>query len=143
MLSLSLGYAGYTLSDQEESASGAAVGVEYERGVTDAVWLRGQAGIGVYPLGDWSYSGDASVGFTYALDVIRYVPYVKGGLGALAVTGAEVDTALYPLVEAGAGLDILHSRSLSYGAFARLEAFFEGTAFFTAGARVSYRWGFF
>jgi hypothetical protein len=143
VLSLGLGYVGYTLSDQEHTAGGARLGLEYERGLTDALWLRGQAGVGGYPLGEWSVSGDASAGITYAIDVLKYVPYVKAGLGALLVGGEAVDTSVYPLIEAGAGLDVLHSRSLSYGLEARVEAFFEGSAFFTAGARVSYRWGFF
>jgi hypothetical protein len=143
VLSLSLGYAGYSLADQEKSASGALFGVEYERGITDALWLRGQLGYGAYPFGEFSHSGDASFGLTYAIDVLKYVPYVKGGLGVLGVAGPAVDTAIYPLVEIGAGLDILRSRSFSYGIEARVEAFFEGTAFFTAGARLSYRWGFF
>ena len=143
IISLRLGYAGYTLSDQDHAASGALVGVEYERGVTEALWLRGQVGLGAYPFGEASFSGDASVGLTYAIDVIRYVPYVKGGVGVLGVIGPAVDTSIYPLIEAGAGLDILHSRAFSYGLEARVEAFFEGTAFFTAGARISYRWGFF
>jgi hypothetical protein len=143
VLSVSLGYAGYTLADQEETASGVLLGLEYERGITDALWLRGQVGYGAYPFGDFSHSVDASFGLTYALDVLKYVPYVKGGLGVLGVAGPAVQTSAYPLVEVGAGLDILRSRSFSYGLEARVEAFFDRTAFFTAGARLSYRWGFF
>lgn len=142
-LSSSLGYAGYTLSDQEHSDAGALLGIEYERGITDALWLRGQAGFGAYPFGAWSHSGDATLGLTYAIDVLKYIPYVKAGAGALVVGGSDVDARLYPLVEAGAGFDVLHSRSLSYGLEARVETFVEGTAFFTAGVHVSYRWGFF
>lgn len=141
--SVSLGFSGYTLADQNEAARGLLLGGEYERGVTDGLWLRAQGGVGGYPFGEWSVSADASVGITYAIDVLRYVPYVQGGVGALAVAGPGVERDLYPLLEAGAGVDILRSRSFSYGIQARVEAFFEGTAFFTAGARLSYRWGFF
>ena len=143
VLSASLGYAGYSLGDQDASASGVRLGVEYERGVTEGLWLRGQLGGGAYPFGDLTFTGDAGVGVTYAIDVLRYVPYVQGGVGALAVGGEGVDASVYPLVEVGAGLDVLRSRNFSYGIAARVEAFVEGTASVTAGARISYRWGFF
>ena len=143
-LSASLMYARFALAaDEDVGDSGAALGIDYERGLTRALWLRGSGGFGVFPEGDLTYSGHGTLGLTYALDVVRYVPYVNLGVGAVALGGGGVDTDVYPLVELGGGVDVLHSRSLSYGIQVRFESFIAETALFTAGARVTYRWGFF
>lgn len=140
-LSVTLGYATFAIPDHDPH--GAALGLDYERGVTDALWLRGSAGGGVYHQDGPAYSGHAVLGLTYALDVLKYVPYANLGIGAIAVTGDELDTGVHPLLEIGGGLDILVDRGFSWGVQARFESFLDRTAFFTAGARLTWRWGFF
>jgi hypothetical protein len=143
-LSVSLSYGRYSIPDPELSANGGVLGVDYERGVSEALWLRVSAGGGLYRGdGQTTYSGQATVGATYALDVIKYVPYFNAGLGAIVIGGGDLDTDVAALLEIGAGVDVLHSRSLSYGVVVRFESFLEKTSFFTAGVRATYRWGFF
>lgn len=141
-LSVALTY--NTFHIPEHSPSGTGLGIDYERGVTDVLWLRASAGGGVY-FGDeaFAYSSHGTVGVTYALDVIKYVPYVNLGLGGIVITAENIDTDLHPLVELGGGLDVLVSRNLSWGVRARFESYLDRTAFVSAGARLSWRWGFF
>lgn len=146
-LSVYLGYGTYAVaSDEAEdpSAHGAVVGVDFERGVSDSLSLRiSGGGGGYYGDDDASYSGQLTVGITYLLDVVKYVPYVNLGLGGIVIGGGEMDTEIAALLELGGGLDILHSRTFSYGVQIRFESFLEQTAFFTAGVRATWRWGFF
>jgi hypothetical protein len=81
-------------------------------------------------------------------DVVKYVPYVTLGAGATLLAGEGVDTEIDPRVELGLGIDVLSSRSFSYGLETRLEvvaprAAFEQSALFFAGAKIAWRWGFF
>lgn len=142
-LSVSLGYATFTAP--EIQPHGGALAVEYERGFADAMAVRATAGGGYYPVGTGSpgYSAHATVGLTYLFDITRYVPYIQIGVGGIAINAVELDTELSPLLELGVGLDVLHSRTWSYGISARFESFINDTSFFTAGARLTYRWGFF
>lgn len=140
-LSLSLGYATYALADR--APSGGVLGLDFERGFSDALAWRVSGGVGTY-LGDLrTHSGHLTLGLTYLFDVLKYVPYANVGVGAIAIGGGELDTDLSALLELGVGLDVLHSRSFSYGIQMRFESFLEQTAFFTVGARASWRWGFF
>ena len=141
VVSVSLSYATFAIPDH--NPSGSVVGMDYERGITDVLWLRASGGAGVYYADSASYSGHGVVGLTYALDVLKYVPYVNLGVGGIVTTGGEFDTEVHPLAELGGGLDILHSPNFSYGVQARFESFLTETAFFSAGVRLSWRWGFF
>jgi hypothetical protein len=142
-LSVSLNYATYAVPDH--NPPGAMLGFDYERGFTDTVWLRVSGGGSVFYSGEdgASYAGHAVIGLTYAFDVLRYVPYANLGVGAIVIGGGPTETDVSALLELGFGLDILHSRSFSYGVQVRFESFIEETAFFTAGLRATYRWGFF
>jgi hypothetical protein len=144
--SVGLGYAGISIPDH--TANGGDLSLEYERGVTDVVWLRASLGGGLLlDAGSRVESGHGTVGLTYVLDVLRYVPYVTLGAGAIYLRGSSVEEDLsdpvQPLIQLGGGLDVLVDRELSYGVYARFESYLTRTAFFSVGARVSWRWGFF
>jgi len=139
--SLSLSYASYTIPDHEPL--GGVIGVDYERGLSDAVWVRGSAGGGLYYSDGPAYSGHAIIGLTYAFDVLKYVPYANVGAGAIVVAGDEFDTEIEPLIEIGAGIDFLRSREFSWGFVVRYETYTHETSFVTAGARMTWRSGFF
>jgi hypothetical protein len=143
-LSVSLSYGRFSSSEPELDGNGAVLGFDYERGVSDAIWLRASVGGGVYRAeDDTSFSGHFTAGVTYAFDVIRYVPYLNAGIGGIVLGGGAAETDVAALLEIGAGIDVLHSREFSYGVLIRFESFIERTSFFTAGLRATYRWGFF
>jgi hypothetical protein len=140
-LSLSFGYGRFRLG--EASPDGVVLGFEYERGISDALALRVAAGGGTYVGDALAYSGHTVLGLTYLFDVIKYVPYLSLGIGAIAVGGDNLTADVFPLVELGLGLDVLASRTFSYGVLVRFETYAEKTSFLTAGARLTWRWGFF
>lgn len=140
-LSVSLGYGTYSIPDH--TPHGGALGLAYERGFSDALAWRLGAGGGAYRGGgQLSYSGHAVAGLTYRFDVLKYVPYAQLGVGGVVISGPEV-SQVSPLVELGVGLDVLASRSFSYGVQVKFESFVQETSLFTAGLRLSWRWGFF
>jgi hypothetical protein len=151
VFSLGVDYATWTVpqdiqnSDEDSiTAQGGALGVDVLRGFGDSVWLRASGHGGVYrALGETSWDVGGTVGVRYAFDVLRYVPFLDLGVGGLAVGGGAVDTAFKPVVELGLGLDILESRTFSWGVVLRFDSFASQAVFLTAGARVSWRWGFF
>jgi hypothetical protein len=143
-LSVDVAFDSFTIDDHD--GQGGGLGLEYERGLSDAFWLRGAAAGAVYRGGDregTTYAGRASVGLTYVIDVLKYVPYLQAGLGGVALGGGALDTKVHPIAEIGIGLDLLARRGLSYGMFARVGSNLGDNAFITAGLRVSWRWGFF
>ena len=141
-LSVSLSYGTYLIPDY--SPDGAVLGVSFERGFSDTLAWRVSGGGGAYYGGEQlTYSGHATFGFTYLLDVLKYVPYLEAGAGAIIIAGGEAGTDISPLIQIGVGLDILRSRTFSYGVHLQFESLLQETSFFTAGARVSWRWGFF
>jgi hypothetical protein len=143
-LSVGLGYGRFSVPD-DIAPHGGVLSFDYEHGFADALSFHASAGGGYYPVGDGApgYGAQASLGLTYLFDVVRYVPYIRLGLGGIVLRAEELDTDVSPLLELGIGMDVLHSRSWSYGIAARFESFIVDTSFFTAGVRVSYRWGFF
>lgn len=148
-LSVALRYATFTVDenngDGEDTLSpdGAAIGIDYEHGVSDAVSLRASAQSGLYFSDPLSFSGQATVGLVYALDVIKYVPHAGLAAGAAMIAGGDQGTSFHPLLELSLGFDILQSRTLSYGVGIRFAAFATEAQLFSAGARVTWRWGFF
>jgi len=141
-LSVGLAYASFAIPDREPA--GAALGFDYERGVADEIWFRASLqAAGYAPDGGPSFGGQGTLGLTYIIDVIKYVPYLHAGVGAAAIGGGELDNQLHPLAEIGAGLDKLARRGLSYGVFARVGSFLDDSAFTTVGARATWRYGFF
>ena len=141
-LSISLGYGTYAIPDHRPD--GGVLGVEYERGISDALSLR-LAGAGGLYVGDGqtSYSGQLVAGMTYLFDVIKYVPYASAGVGGIVIAGGEDGSRLSALVELSVGLEVLHSRRFSYGVQLRAETFIQETSSFAAGVRATYHWGFF
>lgn len=141
-VSVSLGYAGFVIPDHEPPGGGA--GVEYERGLSDVFWIRAAAAGGVYATdGGPSYGAQGTLGLTYVVDVVKYVPYLHGGIGGVALFGGELESQLHPVAELGAGLDVLTRRDLSWGPWLRLASFLDDSAFLAGGLRLSWRWGFF
>jgi hypothetical protein len=140
-LSLALGYATFSVPDYRPD--GGAIGLQYERGITPILSLHTQLSGGVYYQDDIAYSGQATVGLTYLFDVLKYIPYATVGVGAMVIAGNSVETDVSPIAALSLGLEILHSRTFSYGPQARFETFFDQPKFFSAGLRLTWRWGFF
>ncbi len=126
------------------TAHGLALAADYEWGWNDTLWLRASAAGGYYsvPAGH-GWSGGGTIGITYALDVLRYVPLVQAGIGALMIGGDGVETEIKPVVEIGLGLAVLESRTFSWGFVARFDSFASQVVFLTIGPRVTWRWGYF
>jgi hypothetical protein len=145
-ISVSASFAGFSVPDH--SPVGGTLGFDYERGITDVLWLRASGGGGGFSdEGSPAYAGYSEVGITYVIDVLRYVPYVNLGVGGIYMQveepGDDFENGLQPLISIGAGVDILTSRNRSYGVYTRFESFLGRSAFYSLGARMSWRWGFF
>lgn len=141
-LSISAGYSSFAIPEHEPP--GGALGLEYEHGIGDTMWVRAAAAGGVYGGAEGpAYAGLGSLGITYVVDVLRYVPYLHAGLGGVLLGGGVIETQVHPLVELGAGVDLLRGRDLSYGVWARIGSFLDDSATVGAGARVTWRSGFF
>lgn len=143
-LSIGGGLATFTMPDL--GGLGGLFGGDYERGLSNTFWLRASAAGAIYRGSDGEgalYAGRATVGLTYVVDVLKYVPYIHLGAGGLALGGAEASAEIHPIGELGVGLDVLLRRGLSYGPFARIQTSFDESAFVELGARVTWRWGFF
>lgn len=128
---------------------GAVLGLSHDRGIGEVLFLHLSAGGGAFFGAQTLYGGHATVGLKYLLfDVVKYVPYVSLGAGATLLSGDNVDMEVNPRLELGLGLDLLSSRTFSYGLMARFEitpprAAFEQGQMFTFGAKVAWKWGFF
>lgn len=135
---------GEGMSHESIEVQGGQLGVDFERGLSDTLWLRGSAFGGAYDAPEGlAWAAGVTVGITYAIDVLRYVPYANLGAGAMVIGGDGVDTAVKPVIELGIGVDVLESRTFSWGLVARFDAFASSATFFSIGPRVSWRWGFF
>jgi hypothetical protein len=140
--SISAGYASFAIPEHEPP--GGTFGLEYERGISDVFWFRAAAAGAVYhATGGPSYGGHLSLGLTYVVDVFKYVPYLHGGVGGVALFGGELEDQVHPVAELGAGLDILARRGLSWGPWLRLASFLDDSVFLSGGVRLTWRWGFF
>jgi hypothetical protein len=87
--------------------------------------------------------GTIVLGARYALDVIRYVPYLDVGLAGIVVDGDDADAITHLSIEAGVGLDVLLGRTWSWGPYAKMTGFVDESLGAAAGLRVAYHWGFF
>jgi hypothetical protein len=141
-LGVSLAYGRVSIPDHEPE--GGALVLDYQRGITDVLWLRGAVlGGALRRGGGTTFAGQGVLGVTYALDILKYVPYVNLGLALGMVGGGGIDTAVRPGLDLGGGLDVLAGRSWSYGPFVRLTGYLDDDSLLTVGLRGSYRWGFF
>ena len=130
-----------TRSDQRDG-QGALVGVDYQRGFGDSFWLRvGVAGGALSVDGDGAQVAVGTVGLTYAVDILKYVPYVGIGAGAVLVGGGPLDTHVDPVVDLAIGIEVQASRGFAYGIEARLESFAAQTTLFVIGPRLVWKWG--
>ena len=128
---------------------GGAVAVTYEHMVGSDFGLRAELAGGLFYGGagkdqsNTSYAALGDAGIVFRYDVLKYVPYAFGGLGAVASAGGPIDRGLDFVVAVGGGLDILASRAKSYGFEARLASFGGDITVFTLGVRGTTRWGYF
>ncbi len=130
------------VDDVESSGVGGGLSLDYQRGFSDTWWFRGAIAGAFHDGGLWN--GTATLGLTYAVDVLRYVPYLGAGVGGAVVGGDALSaTQVRPLLELGAGVDVLESRTFSWGVDARVSAYLDGLVLFTIGPRFSWRWGYF
>ncbi len=128
----------------DRDGNGGALTLDYQHGIGDTFWLRASAGGGAFAAeGQAAYAGTASVALVYAVDVLRYVPYISAGGGALLVGGGALETQVRPVLELGAGLEVEESPSFSWGIDARLGSFATQSTIFTIGPRLSWKWGYF
>lgn len=150
-LSVGLAYGRFAVIQEGEGgaretreAQGALLQLLYERGLGDTFWLRAACSGGLHdgPHG-LAWSGATTAGLTYVFDVIRYVPSFHIAAGAAYLGGGGIERTLKPIVEIGAGLDVLESREMSWGIGVAFDSFVSDVAFFTAGARLTWRFGYF
>jgi len=134
---------GFGLLDQDGTRYGGSLGATYAYRLGDRFALRASAAAGAYYDNDAAYSTQALASIAYTFDVLRYVPWASVGLGGIATFGPDVGECLDPIAEVAAGLDILHSRSFSYGLFVRYESLFQETSYAAGGLRLNWHWGFF
>ncbi len=128
---------------------GGALGVSYEHAIGSDFSLRGELAGGLFYGGHemdksaLSYAGLGDAGVTFRFDVLKYVPYAFGGIGAVATNGGPIGSNVDLVLAVGGGLDILTSRSASWGFEARLASFGGDVTIFTLGVRATKRWGYF
>jgi hypothetical protein len=122
---------------------GAHLELSYEHGISPEVSLRGELAAALFAEDGGAYLALGDLGVVYRFDVVKYVPYGFAGLGAVASTGEPIDSDLDLVVVLGGGLDILSSRTRSWGIEGRLASFASDTTVFTLGVRGTVRWGFF
>lgn len=147
-VSLGLGYATYATPDamDEETlmpTAGAALAATYERGFGDDTAWRADLVLGGYLGGGAAASALATVGLTYRVDVLKYVPYIEAGVGALVRTGGPFDTGAEPALRLGGGLDVLRGRARSYGVAIAMTSFASQTTTLAISLRSTWRWGYF
>ena len=151
--SLGFGYATFSAPGEDmmdgmapESVSptfGLALTGTYERAIGTDVALRAEGVAGSFFGGGTAFAvlGDAGVAFRF--DVMKYVPYAFGGIGAVGSGGGPLTGGVDFVLVAGGGLDWLRSRKRSYGAELRLASFAGDITVATIGFRGTVRWGYF
>lgn len=128
---------------------GGALAGMYEHSISSDFSLRGELAGGLFYGGQdmdksaMSYAGLADVGVVFRFDVLKYVPYAFGGVGGVMTTGGPIGSNTNIVLAIGGGLDVLASRSKSWGIEARLAAFGGDVTIFTLGLRATTRWGYF
>ncbi len=147
-VSAALGYATYATPDEDDEetlspTAGATVQATYERGFGDDAAVRVHLGGALYGGGGLAGTGLATIGLSYRLDVLRYVPYAAVGVGALVRAGGPFETGVEPALEIGAGVDVLRGRARSWGAAAAITSFASDTTTLTVTVRSTWRWGYF
>lgn len=122
---------------------GAHLELSYEHGISPEVSLRGELAAALFADDGGAYLALGDIGVVYRFDVVKYVPYGFAGLGGVASTGEPIESDLDVVVVLGGGLDILSSRTRSWGIEGRLASFAGDTTVFTLGVRGTVRWAYF
>jgi hypothetical protein len=122
---------------------GGAIAFSYERTLSTEVSLRGSLAAGLFLGGGTSYYGEAAVGVTFRFDVLKYVPYAFAQVGGIDRGGGKLPSGIDAVLCLGGGVDILSSRSRSWGIEGQLSSFGGSITVFTIGLRGTHRWGFF
>lgn len=128
---------------------GGVASASFERMIGTDIGLRAELAAGVFRGGNskkqsaTSYALIADAGVVFRFDILEYVPYAFGGLGAVASGGGPIDRDPSLVLVVGGGLDWLRGRTHSYGAELRLASFGGDVTVFTFAVRGTLRWGFF
>ena len=128
---------------------GGALSVIYEHAIGSDFSLRGEAAGGLFYGGNadtesaLSYAGLVDAGAVFRFDVLKYVPYAFGGVGAVVTTGGPITGGTNFVLAIGGGLDVLVDRGKSWGIEGRLASFGGDVTIFTLGVRGTTRWGYF
>jgi hypothetical protein len=157
-LSLGLSWATFSVPGEAEgnkeppsvtpTVGGALSGI-YEHSISTDWSLRGQLAGGLFYGGETkdtnraSNAGLVDVGAVFRFDVLKYVPYAFAGVGGVFTTGGPIGTHQNFVLAVGGGLDVLRSRSSSWGVELELASFGGDVTIFTAGLRGTVRWGYF
>ena len=149
-LSMGGGYATYaTSSDRDDEVLsptvGAAATATFERGVSDYAAWRARAVGAIYASSDvgTAGSGIVTLGLSYRVDVLKYVPYVAVGIGGLVRGGGPFSTWIEPALEISGGIDWLRSRNRSLGIDLAMTGFASDTTTLAVTVRSTWRWGYF
>lgn len=146
-LSVSLGWATYATPGDDGMTThpsfGGALGVTYERGISEALSWRVAVAGGGFTGNGGAGAGWVSGGVVYRFDVLKYVPYALVAVGGVGLDGGDLPAGFSPMLELGGGLDVLTSRDRSWGIEARLGSFAGDTTIFSITARRTWRWGYF
>jgi len=147
-LSAALGWASYSLPGDDNmdisSHLGAELAIEYERAFAEPLSWRIELGGAVFHHTDGTgWLAVADTGVAYRFDVLRYVPYAFGGVGAVMAGGGPLPTTTEPVLVLGGGLDVLSGRDRSWGGEVRLASFAGSVTTFVLGIRGTLRWGYF
>lgn len=132
-------------------AIGGSLAISYERHIGTDFALRAELVGGLFYGGadeeeQQSQTSNAllvDAGAALRFDVLKYVPYVFVGLGAVTTGGGPLDRGTDPVLVVGGGLDWLQSRARSYGLEARIASFGGDVTVVTVGLRGTRRWGYF
>lgn len=158
-LSLGLGWATFStpgvpsMENMEPAAItptvGGAVSLTYEHAIGSDFSLRGEGSYGLFYGGNAEDQTAVSHGFlvdagaVFRFDVLKYVPYAFGGIGAVMTTGGPIASGTNFVLAIGGGLDVLVDREKSWGIEGRLASFGGDVTIFTLGVRGTRRWGYF
>lgn len=128
---------------------GGALAVSYEQSISTDLSLRAELAGGVFygggqaMQGKTSYAALSDAGVVFRFDVLKYVPYAFGGLGAVSAGGGPINRGTDFVLVIGGGMDWLQSRERSVGIEARVASFGGDITVVTVGVRGTVRWGFF
>lgn len=128
---------------------GGSLAAIYEHAIGSDFSLRGELAGGLFYGGEsakqsaLSYAGLVDAGAVFRFDVLKYVPYAFGGVGAVVTSGGPIGDHATFVLAVGGGLDVLASRDKSWGFEARLASFGGDVTIVTLGLRATTRWGYF